>query len=78
MNVILKTLVDTAATTAIIAPEVYNTSEPALKEMINTHDFTAPIIALASSLIIQMFIKAFKFLVKKYTKTDLDADITAS
>lgn len=72
MHPALKTIVDTVVTTGVIAPQVYD-SQPAMKEIFNSHDFTAPVIALVSSLVIQGFIKMVKFFAKKWTNTDLDA-----
>lgn len=70
---ILNTLADTALTTAVIAPTVYNTPvNTALDHITKSHDFTAPLIAIVSSLVIQFSIKGVNWLIKKFFKTNQD------
>jgi hypothetical protein len=66
MNEFLKTGVSTVGTTAVIAPEVYG--EPitqAAETIITTGDLKAPLIALASSVIIQLVLKGLSWVSKK-------------
>jgi len=72
MNILLKTAIDTTTTAVIIAPAVYQ--EPvkeAVIDMVNTGDLKAPIIALISSILIQLTLKLLSVISKKFFKTDL-------
>lgn len=74
MNFLSKTAIDTIATTGVVAPVIYEQpAQQAYEHIINGGDFKAPLIALASSVIVQLTLKAFRWFNTKILKNEKTA-----